>query len=105
MAIKTPEWASRIGAFPTARGWEVHRPKGRTELIKAAKFSGAEIAEWHGHEAAEPAPVVQTLHEAPMVEREVTQAEVEWHHGHEEEVEVVRQASAPLHHSGEWDEE
>ena len=68
------------GSIPTHRGW-VHPKTG--ELLKRQKLSSAFIAEWHGHStpapAPEPAPVMQTLHEAPMVEREVTEAEVEWH--------------------------
>ena len=102
MAIKTPDWAIRVGAFPTAKGWEVHRPKGRTELIKAAKFSAAEIAEWHGH--AEPAPVVQTLHEAPHVEREVTHEEITHHYDEHVEHEHHGDHHAPLHHSGHWED-
>lgn len=84
MAIKTPHWAERMGAFPTEKGWAVHRPKGRTEIVRSASFSSIEIAEWHAassHGVAEPAPVMQTLHEAPVVEREVTVDEAMWHHG------------------------
>jgi hypothetical protein len=95
MAIKTPIWAKRAGAFPTTRGWEVNRPKGRTEVIRSATFSAADIAEWHGESvpapvpapapAPAPEPVVQTLHEAPVEEHEVSDEEVDWHYGDDED--------------------
>ena len=94
MAIKTPKWAVDKGAYPTARGWTVDRPKGRTEVIKAIKFSAADIAEWHAAQGApapapapapEPAPVVQTLHEAPVEEHAVSDEEVDWHYGDDED--------------------
>ena len=105
--IKAPAWCAH--AHPSARGWQ---DPVTGEVLKSAKHTLEQIAEWkaHHHGAPAPAPAPQTLHEAPVVEREITHAEAVWHHGetvhgHEEEVEVVRQASAPLHHSGEWDEE
>jgi len=70
MAIKTPKWVETAGAYPTVNGWTVDRPKGKKEVVKAAKFSAEEIAEWHGESGAEEA-VIQTLHEAPVVEVEV----------------------------------
>lgn len=82
MAIEAPKWAARAGAYPTKDGWTVDRSKGKTEVIKRKKFTAAEIAEWHGHSA--PEPVVQTLHEAPVVERAVTEEEHDWHYGEEE---------------------
>ena len=89
MAIKTPTWASRMGAYPTERGWVVDRPKGRTEVVKSATFSPNAIAEWHGSQgtspAPEPAPVVQTLREAPAVEHEVSDEEVDWHYGDDDD--------------------
>ena len=90
MAIKTPDWAKRAGAYPTSRGWAVARPKGREEIIRSGKFTAAEIAEWHGQSAPAPVveePVMQTLHEAPAVERVVTEEEVEWHAEETEEEE------------------
>lgn len=82
------------GSVPTHRGW-VHRKSG--ELLKRQKLSSDFIAEWHAREAGVPAPapapepVMQTLHEAPVVEREVTEAEVEWHAPEEtDEVESVQ---------------
>jgi hypothetical protein len=88
MAIKTPIWAHKMGAFPTARGWEVSRPKGRTEVVRSATFSAADIAEWHGHSVPAPAPapepVVQTLHEAPVVETVVEPEEIDFHYGDDE---------------------
>jgi hypothetical protein len=70
MAIKTPKWAKESKSYPTEKGWTVDRPKGRTEVIKAKKFSATEIAEWHAENGAEE-HVIQTLHEAPVVEVEV----------------------------------
>ena len=67
------------GSVPTHRGW-VHRKTG--ELLKRQKLSSAFIAEWHAQEAGVPTPapapapapapepVIQTLHEAPVVEEE-----------------------------------
>jgi len=94
MAIKTPPWIARLGGYPTERGWTVTRPKGRTEVIRSATFTPEQIAEWHGEQGApapapapapEPAPVVQTLHEAPVEEHEVSDEEVEWHYGDDED--------------------
>ena len=85
MAIKAPKWVQRANAYPTADGWTVDRAKGRTEVIKRRKFTAAQIAEWHGESA--PEPVMQTLHEAPAVERVVTEEEVEWHAEETEEEE------------------
>ena len=96
MAIKTPNWAKRAGAYPTMRGWAVARPKGREEIIRSARFDATQIAEWHAAQGApapepapapapEPAPVVQTLHEAPVEEHEVSDEEVDWHYGDEDE--------------------
>ena len=87
MAIKTPKWAVDKGAYPTARGWTVDRPKGRKEVIKAIKFTAADIAEWHaaqGAPAPAPEPVVQTLHEAPVVETVVEPEEIDFHYGDDE---------------------
>ena len=85
MAIEAPKWVARAGAYPTKDGWTVNRSKGRTEVIKRRKFTAAEIAEWHGMAPAPaPEPVVQTLHEAPVVEREITEAEEDWHYGEDE---------------------
>lgn len=86
MAIKAPKWVARAGAYPTKDGWTVDRAKGRTEVIKRKKFTAAEIAEWHGEAPVhQPEPVVQTLHEAPVVERAVTEEELDWHYGEEDE--------------------
>jgi hypothetical protein len=79
MAIQAPKWAARAGAYPTKDGWTVDRSKGKTEVIKRKKFTAAEIAEWHGEQApVHQEPVVQTLHEAPVVERAATQEELDW---------------------------
>lgn len=69
-------------AIPTPKGW-VHPTTG--ELLKSQRMTAAQIAEWYGTEVPAPAPM-QTLHEAPSVEREVTPEEVVHHH-YEEEVE------------------
>ena len=75
MALVRPKWFGN--AHPTKNGWV--SPNG--ELLKKQKISEADIAEWNGV----PAPVAplhhnpQTLHEAPVVEREVTEEEIEWH--------------------------
>ena len=84
MAIKTPTWVAKQGAFPTQEGWVRVKPNGRTEVLKSASFSAADIAEWHGQNnpapvVHQPEPVVQTLHEAPVVERAATEEEVDWH--------------------------
>lgn len=86
MAIQAPKWAARAGAYPTKDGWTVDRGKGKTEIIKRKTFTAAEIAEWHGHSApvVHQEPVVQTLHEAPTVERVVTEEEHDWHYGEDE---------------------
>ena len=73
-------------SHPTLRGW-VHPRTG--ELLKAQRMTQEQIdAWWHGQhavvEAPAPAPM-QTLHEAPSVERAVTHEEVVHH-------------SAPMHH-------
>lgn len=70
MAIKAPKWVEQAGAYPTASGWTVDRGKGKTEVVKAAKFNAEEIAEWYGEQRATVSPV-QTLHEAPHAEVEV----------------------------------
>lgn len=87
MAIKEPKWVARLKAEPTARGWMVTKAKGKTEIVKAARFTPAQIAEWYADKAghAPAKPVVQTLHEAPVVEQELTESEVEYHYGQEEE--------------------
>jgi len=81
MAIKGPK-----GAEPTTRGW-VHAHTG--ELLKSQRITPAQISEWHGHTAeGHQEPVLQTLHEAPVVEREVTPVEYSYHvegEGEEEE--------------------
>lgn len=73
-------------SVPTLTGW-VHPTSG--ELLKSQKLSPAFIAEWH--EARNPKPVKKavkpdwrphtprTLHEAPAVEREITEEEKTWH--------------------------
>lgn len=68
MALVRPKWCG--DAHPTTKGWVSNG-----ELLKKQKISAEDIAEWYGH--SKPAP--QTLHEAPVVEREVTQEEIEWH--------------------------
>ena len=87
MAIKAPKWVAQMKAYPTAGGWVVDKPKGRTELIKSATFSAAEIAEWHAAQGAAPAPAPkpQTLHEAPVEEKPLSDAEIEYHYGSDAE--------------------
>ena len=81
MTIKTPHQVAKAGGYPTSIGWAVDRGKGKTEIIKSVKISADEIAEWYGDQA----PVLQTLNEAPSIERAVTEAEVHHHYGHSEE--------------------
>ena len=74
MAIRGPK-----GAQPTTRGWIDPRTG---ELLKSQRITANQIAEWYGHVAPvhhepEPAPVIQTLHEAPVVEHVVSQ---DYHH-------------------------
>lgn len=97
MAIKTPVWAEKAGAYPTRRGWTVDRPKGRAEVIRARRFTADEISQWWAERDATPVvesapapapapePVVQTLHEAPVEEHEVSDEEVDWHYGDDDE--------------------
>ena len=92
MAIEAPKWVARMGAYPTKDGWTVNRAKGRTEVVKRRKFTATEIAEWHAAKGAPvapapapaPEPVIQTLHEAPVQEQELTESEVEYHYGQED---------------------
>lgn len=67
-------------AIPTPKGW-VHPKTG--ELLKSQKMTAAQIAEFYGAAAPAPAPapepVMQTLHEAPAVERPVTSEEIAHH--------------------------
>ena len=80
MAIKGPK-----GAEPTTRGW-VHAHTG--ELLKSQRITPAQIAEWYGHTAeAHQEPVIQTLHEAPTVERSVSVSEYSYHAESEGEAE------------------
>ena len=75
-------------AHPTTLGW-VHPRTG--ELLKSQKMTDAQIAEWWNshHATSEPAPVAplhhnpQTLHEAPSVERTLTESEVSHHYDDE----------------------
>lgn len=84
MAIQGPK-----GAEPTTRGW-VHPRTG--ELLKSQRITPAQISEWHGHTVeAHVEPVVQTLHEAPVVERTVAPSEYSYHvesEGEQEEEEA-----------------
>lgn len=70
MSIKAPHWAP-AGTHPTSKGWTT--PTG--EVVKKQKFTAEQIAEWHS------VPVVQTLHEAPVVESVVTPEVQEFHYG------------------------
>jgi hypothetical protein len=70
-------------AIPTTRGW-VHERTG--ELLKSQRISPEFIAAWHHDKAPASAPEPQwqphppqTLHEAPAVERELTEEETAWH--------------------------
>jgi len=86
MAIKTPHWAPK-GTHPTAKGWMT--PSG--EIVKKQKFTAEQIAEWHGVSAPAPAPVVQTLHEAPVVETVVAPEVHAFHSGEELEAAEVEE--------------
>lgn len=77
MAIKTPRWVKDANAYPTESGWTVDRSKGRTEVIKAKKFSAEDIAEWHADNGSSE-PVIQSLHEAPHVEVEIEKPKYEY---------------------------
>ena len=89
MAIKAPKWVARMKAKPTAKGWVVEKAKGKTELVKSAHFTSAEIAQWYAVQgvaeaAPAPQPVVQTLHEAPVEEKPLTEAEIEYHYAEDD---------------------
>ena len=83
MAIKTPHWAAKAGAYPHPLGWVVDRPKGRVEVLRKGTFTAEEIAEWHGNTTPAPQPVLQTLHEAPVVETVVEPELVSFHYDSE----------------------
>lgn len=98
MALKRPKWAG--GAHPTLQGWV--SPTG--ELLKKQKITQAQIDEWYG---VSEEPVVQTLHEAPVVEEQLVSQEtysyysggsVEEHHE-----EHIEEQHGEEHHS-EWEE-
>jgi len=84
------------GAHPTTKGW-IHPRTG--ELLKAQKMTEQQVSDWWASQQAPlhhipepaPAPAPQTLTEAPSVERELTEEEVEHHYGEDD------------HHS-EWEE-
>ena len=76
--LKAPAWCPH--AVPTLQGWT---DPNTGEVLKSANHSHAQIAEWHGHVPA-PAPKPQTLHEAPSVERELSESEITHHYGEEE---------------------
>lgn len=73
MALKGPK-----GAIPTIRGW-IHPRTG--ELLKSQRISEQQIQDWHGA----PEPVLQTLHEAPVVEVAIDYELEQMFYGHEEE--------------------
>lgn len=82
--LKAPAWCGH--AHPTTAGWE---DPNTGEVLKSAKHTPAQIAEWHearAPKAPAPAPVVQTLHEAPSVEREATDSEIVHHFGHHDDL-------------------
>lgn len=100
MALIRPKWAR--DAHPTTNGWV----SSTGELLKKQKISQAQIDEWYGVEAE---PVVQTLHEAPVVEEQpVSQATYSFYSApaaaeeHHEEVDV-EEHHGEEHHS-EWEE-
>jgi hypothetical protein len=82
MALHGPK-----GSHPTKRGWV----SAKGELLKSARLTDSQIAEWHAvhHPApapavvAEPEPVVQTLHESPVAEYTLSEAEYRHHYGEE----------------------
>lgn len=70
MAISPPRWASN--AVPTKKGWVVGR-----ELVRAQKFTQAQIDEFYGKSShAEPDPVPEHVEEV-SVEPEVEVVEVD----------------------------
>lgn len=70
------------GAIPTNRGW-VHPRTG--ELLKSQRITDEQIVEWHG--VSTPEPVVQTLHEAPVMETVVSPEVEEFYYAEEEDLE------------------
>jgi len=84
MAIKAPKWVANMKAVPTYSGWMVTKPKGKQEIVKAARFSAEQIAEWYAAQntaAHKPAP--QMLNEAPSVERTLNSLEMSHHYDEE----------------------
>lgn len=98
MALVRPKWAK--DAHPTRNGWV----SSTGELLKKQKITQAQIDEWYGVESK---PVVQTLHEAPVVEEKpVSQATYSFYSGGEVEEhneEHVEEHHGEEHHS-EWEE-
>jgi len=74
------------GSVPTLRGWV----SAKGELVKASAIPQSFIDLWNGvsEEVAPPPPaaVVQTLNEAPSVERYIAPAEQAHFYGDDEEV-------------------
>lgn len=66
MAIQPPKWAK--GAVPTNRGWV--NPQ-TNELLKAGKFTQAQIDEFHGHAIAEEIETV--VEDQPVFIQEVVE--------------------------------
>ena len=74
MAYRGPK-----NAIPTSRGW-VHEQTG--ELLKSQKIPQSFIDEWHG---IDNTPKVQTLHEAPVVEKEVDEDLKDFYYDNDED--------------------
>jgi len=97
-----PKWAR--DAHPTTNGWV----SSTGELLKKQKITQAQIDEWY---AVDTKPVVQTLHEAPVVEEQpVSQAThsfysssaaVEEHH---EEEHIEEEHHGEDHHHSDEEE-
>jgi len=80
--LKAPNWCP--DAKPSLRGW--HHPHSG-EVLVSAKHSKQEVNEWHF--SMEPTAIVapvQTLHEAPSVERTLYSSEVEHHYSERDEL-------------------
>jgi hypothetical protein len=80
------KWRGPTGSVPTLRGWV----SATGELVKASAIPQWFIDSWNGvSEEVVPvatAAVVQTLNEAPSVERYITPTEQEHFYGDDEEV-------------------
>lgn len=82
MAIHAPKWCPY--AIPSKKGWE-HPHTG--EVLKSANHSVTDIQEWYAAKASTvQVEAPRTLHEAPSVERSLSQSEQQ-HYGFSSEEE------------------